>query len=451
MFRLGEVVNRRFEGFVFDWDGTAVEDRDRDASALRQVVEDLCSAGAYVAIVSGTHLDNVYGQLRALYRPPGRLVLALNRGSEIYVVNQAGPQLVFRRETTTAEEAALDAAAALAVRRLQDRGVPAEVVSQRLNRRKIDLIPVDAWADPPKAMVADLLDAVEDLLLANGVSGLSDVVALATAAATDGGLADPRITTDVKHVEIGLTDKSDSADWIFADLWDRGIGPSLVLVAGDEFGDLGGLPGSDSLMLVERARGATAISVGVEPHGPPDGVAGIGGGPTALLEVLRDQIDRRRAMEPPYIDEQSEWCVTLEGIGGENERAREALLTLSDGWLGTNGASSIASSMSVHRALVSGVYDGTDSASGLMSAPAWHSLPRLSAPVQGLRRVLDLRTAVLREEGSLTNGSSFRFEPAGWPGTGVLRAAYDDDGAPATTLLAPLDHRVDAGDDEKGR
>ena len=72
---------------------------------------------------------------------------------------------------------------------------------------------------------------------------------MAEEAARNAGLADPKVTSDAKHVEIGLTDKADSARWIFAELWRRGIGPSQVLVAGDEFGPLGGLPGSDSFLL----------------------------------------------------------------------------------------------------------------------------------------------------------------------------------------------------------
>ena len=70
------------------------------------------------------------------------------------------------------------------------------------------------------------------------------------------------MTSDAKHVEIGLTDKSDSARWAFGHLWERGIGPGLALIAGDEFGPLGGLPGSDSMMLIPEVARATTVSVG---------------------------------------------------------------------------------------------------------------------------------------------------------------------------------------------
>ena len=60
-------------------------------------------------------------------------------------------------------------------------------------------------------------------LAAVGIGDLSEVVDLAANAAHTAGLADPRITSDVKHVEIGLTDKSDSARWAADWLVLRGI------------------------------------------------------------------------------------------------------------------------------------------------------------------------------------------------------------------------------------
>ena len=63
-------VARRFEAIVFDWDGTAVPDRHADATRMRRLVEDGCAAGLELAVVSGTHVDNVDGQLgRAAGRP----------------------------------------------------------------------------------------------------------------------------------------------------------------------------------------------------------------------------------------------------------------------------------------------------------------------------------------------------------------------------------------------
>ena len=262
---------RRFEAIVFDWDGTAVPDRRADATRIHRLVEEACAAGLELAVVSGTDVGNVDGQLAARPAGPGGLLLALNRGSEVFRVDREGPQLLWQRTASAEEDAALSRAAQLTVERLAARGLAARIVSERLNRRKIDLIPEPDWADPPKARSGELLDAVQARLAAAGIDGLREAVEIARGAATDAGLADPRMTSDAKHVEIGLTDKSDSARWIMRELWRIGIAPSQVLIAGDELGPLGGLAGSDSNLLMD---GATAFSVGVEPSGVPAGVAG---------------------------------------------------------------------------------------------------------------------------------------------------------------------------------
>ena len=270
---------RRFEAFVFDWDGTAVPDRAADATEVRTVLEALCARGAQAFVVTGTHIGNVDPQLAARPDGPGELFLLLNRGSEVFHVTRDGPLLVHRRRATPEEEAALDRAAELTVQRLAEHGLRAEIVSQRLNRRKIDLIPEPEWLDPPKARIAELLVAVERRLREVGIGSLAAAVEIGRAAAEEAGVVAPRVTSDAKHVEIGLTDKADSARWAFAHLRSSGITPAQVLVLGDEFGPLGGVPGSDSMLLVEAAREATVVSVGAEPLGVPPGIVHLGGGP----------------------------------------------------------------------------------------------------------------------------------------------------------------------------
>ena len=156
-------------------------------------------------------------------------------------------------------------------------------------------------------------------------------------AARDAGLSDPRVTSDVKHVEIGLTDKSDSARWLFAELHRRGIGPHAVLVGGDEFGAIAGLPGSDSLMLVEAATASTKVSVGIEPGGLPPGVIGARRWTRCLRRSSRRPVRRRERGELPLVDPDPEWTLAIEGFDPTVERARASLLTLADGCIGTSG------------------------------------------------------------------------------------------------------------------
>jgi hypothetical protein len=283
-------LDRPFGAVMFDWDGTAVVDRRADASELRGLVETLGGLGCHLVITSGTHLANVHDQLGARPGGPGRLLIDANRGSEIWEIEAGGPVLVHRRETLPGEDEALDRAAAATVAELARRGLSTGEISTRLNRRKLDLMPLPCWDDPPKSKIAELLAATLARLHAVGIGSLHEVCELARAEGHRAGLDDPRVTTDAKHVEIGLTDKTDAAREILPRLAALGVPAEQVLVCGDEMGPLGGEPGSDSLMLAGDGRRAVAISVGVEPEGVPAGIVWLGGGPARFLDVLREQI-----------------------------------------------------------------------------------------------------------------------------------------------------------------
>jgi trehalose/maltose hydrolase-like predicted phosphorylase len=440
-------LDRRFEAVVFDWDGTAVPDRGADASGVRSRVERLSAAGMDLVVVSGTHVANVDGQLAARPRGPGHLLLCLNRGSEAFTVEAAGPRLLWRREATPAEDEALTAAAQLAVAQFGQRGLRVELVSARLNRRKLDLIPEPEWADPPKARIGELVEAVEERLRRAGIAGLDEAVRVGLDAAREAGLAEARVTSDAKHVEIGLTDKSDAARLAFRELWLRGIGPGLVLVAGDELGPLGGVPGSDSLLLLPEAEGLTAVSVGPEPAGVPPGVVHLGGGPDAFAALLDDQLRRREERNVPAVNADPRWSLALAGPDPELERVHEALLTIADGFLGTSGSPLAYYGHATPLVLAAGVYTGEGPETALLPAPIWSLLPYELREGDRLRRVLDLRAGLLRQELTTPAGrlTSLQLSSLARPGTVALRA----DGPPA--LVAPVDALVPPGGVEAGR
>ncbi|MDQ3874558.1 MAG: hypothetical protein M3322_03255, partial [Actinomycetota bacterium] len=411
---------RRFEAVVCEWDGTAVPDAKADASEVRGLIERLCALGMDVFIVTRTDVENVDGQLAARPRGPGRLYLCLNRGSEVFEVGEHGVELVAARTATPEEEAALTAAAEATVAELAARGLRAEVVAQRLDRGRIDLIPEPAWADPPKARITDVLTEVEGRLRSSGIGGLPEAIELAARCARASGLADPRVTSDAKHVEIGLTDRSDSARWAFAELWRRGVSPTLVVVAGDEFGSLGGVPGTDSLLLVPEASGAVAFSVGAEPTGTPTGVIALGGGPAAFAAVLEDQVDRRERRDVPDVAEDPGWTLEVDGLDPELERSHETLLVLADGRFGTSGGPAWSNPYAAPRVLVGGVYDGDGPTTDLISAPTWQVLSSELPAGERLRRVLDLRTGILRQ--TVDDAAALLFSSFARPGTALLRA-----------------------------
>jgi trehalose/maltose hydrolase-like predicted phosphorylase len=443
-------LRRRFEAVIFDWDGTAVPDRQADASSLRGVVESLCAAGMHLAVVTGTHLGNVDGQLRARPAGCGRLYLCLNRGSEVFAVGSDGPEPIAGRTATPAEDDALDRAARGTVARLAARGLRAEIVSQRLNRRKIDLIPEPAWSDPPKARIGELVAAVESRLRAAGLDGLGDVIAIAEASARDAGLTDPKVTSDAKHVEIGLTDKSDSARWMFAELWRLGVAPSQVIVAGDEFGPLAGMPGSDSYLLPDEAQGAAAVSVGREPTGVPKGVIAFPGGPDAFALVLADQLRRRRRGDLPVLADDPSWAMTLHGFDSELERVHSSLLTVADGVIGTAGSPVGSHRAARPRVLAAGLYMGNGPETDLAPCPVWTRLDGALLQPASFERTLDLRTGLLRERlrGS-ADVEALLFSSFARPGTVVLRACGTQELLASKQPVLPAEETsVDAGVDD---
>ena len=209
---------------AFDWDGTAVANRADDATPVRGPIERLLRCGVLVVVITGTNLRNVDGQLsRAMTgRHKRNLYLATNRGSEVYGFDERPePTILWKRCATPNEEQALTAIADAVRDEIKSRAPKLEirVIYDRLNRRKVDLIPVPEWRDPPKSALGELLVAVESRLRAAGISeGLRGVIDLVRTIAQAKGLADARITSDLKHVEIGLTDKGDAVAWMVREL-----------------------------------------------------------------------------------------------------------------------------------------------------------------------------------------------------------------------------------------
>ncbi|MGO9497842.1 MAG: glycosyl hydrolase family 65 protein [Solirubrobacteraceae bacterium] len=431
---------RRFEAIVFDWDGTAVADHRPDATRIHRLVEEACAAGLELALMSGTHVGDIDGQVAARPVGPGGLLLALNRGSEAFRVDREGPQLVYRRTASAEEDAALSRAAQLTVRRLAARGLAARIVSERLNRRKIDLIP-EPDSDPvPKARSDELLEAVRARLAAAGIDGLRAAVAMARGAAMDAGLTDPRVTSDGKHVEIGLTDESDSVRWIMRDLWRIGIAPSQVLIAGEELGPLDGLPVSDSNLLVG---GATAFSAGV-----PSGVAGVRGGSAMFAAVLEDQIARRRRGELPIAELDPAWALAIDGNDPLLERFHESLFTLADGRLGTRGSVITGQPSGDPAVVMSDVYTRTGPEAHLLAAPRWNTIALDSSSPPAVRRVLDLHAGVLHQQLRPETGriDALLLSSLARPATVALRVRARDAGVhEARSLVAPLGPAVDEG------
>ncbi|MBI2863108.1 MAG: glycoside hydrolase family 65 protein [Chloroflexi bacterium] len=441
-------LDRPFKMIVFDWDGTAVPSRTADAIEVRRRLERLLELGILIVVITGTSFANIDRQLSAAIRGAHkqRLYLCTNRGSEVYGFDsQSNSTLRHRRVATPDEDRLLTAVADRVRDILQSRtGLELRVVYDRLNRRKIDLIPLPEWRDPPKAAIGQLLDAVEGRLRGAGLAGgLHEAFEIARTEAVSAGLSHARITSDVKHIEVGLTDKGDSVHWAMSGLARQaGITSPDVLIAGDEFGPIGGFEGSDSRMMIPEAAVATFVSVGVEPEGVPAGVIHLGGGPSRFRELLDRQILSHRgftavdgegkgelfAVSAPAAVDDPGWVLVEEGFSPAREHEIESLFTVANGYIGTRGAVDEVNPISRPATFIAGLFDavpGSSQLPELVVAPNW---TRLDVEVQsqklGLdrgkimeqRRILDLRRGIFRREwrhrdpqGRITRLSFIRF------------------------------------------
>ena len=394
---------RSYRVIAFDWDGTAVAGRGDDATRVSGLLRRLIRAGVRLAIVTGTNLANIDQQFaRGRHDPrlPGLFVLA-NRGSEVYTYDPDGrPVLVARRTASGDEDAALTKAADDLQLALRERhGLETRIVYDRLNRRKVDLIPLPEWADPPKDRIGDLEEATLARLWSHGLrDGVRSVARLAKEIARSHGLADPRLTTDAKYLEIGLTDKSDSLDWVMKRLVEpAGLTGADLLVLGDEYGTVAGLPGSDSLMIVPAAARATFVTVGPEPHGAPRGVLLAPGGPAAFADILSEQVsvaeDRLSngwgstllrgevvvvtlsVADGILPTGDPTWRIVADGFQPAREHDIESILAVSNGYIGTRGALAEDGIVSNPGTYLAGVYDrAPGSIAEIVEAPDWAKL-----------------------------------------------------------------------------
>lgn len=279
---------------VCDWDGTAVTHRSQAAAShLVAPLERVLELGLHVYVVTGTRHEHVAASLSVL-RPDlkDRVVICSNRGSEVYRLADSGPSLLSFREITPDESRAISAVVASLETRLVNAGHDVRIVSNRLNRTKVDLLP--EWSDPPKHRIAEVVELADSRYTKQG--GLAGVLRL-----TDEFVAstatDLRVTSDAKHIEVGITDKSDSMAWVLADMAGRGGTVHDLIVVGDEFGAFGGSDGSDAKTAVA---GALVYSVGIEPNGVPADVRHIGGGPEGFVTILRGLAQAH--MNGEYVD-----------------------------------------------------------------------------------------------------------------------------------------------------
>jgi trehalose/maltose hydrolase-like predicted phosphorylase len=232
-----------------------------------------------------------------------------------------------------------------------------------MNRRKVDLIPVPEWSDPQKSQMVDLLEAVRARLKSNPhCIELSEIFRMSHQIAEECGIRDAKITSDIKHIEIGLTDKSDSVHWVLENvIRPRDIPLSEILILGDEFGVVGGIPGSDTFLQIPEFERVLAVSVGIEPNSVPNNVIHMPGGPAQFVKILETLSGSNtsslfsQSREVPTSD--ASWCVEQEGFNPSQEREMETVFTVGNGYMGIRGALDLPIPVSQADLFVAGIYD----------------------------------------------------------------------------------------------
>jgi len=290
-----KIFSTPYKLIVFDWDGTAVENRQVDASEVTGLLRCLIERDVIIAIITGTNVHNVMAQIQDITSSSGlkNLYILTNRGSEVYGFDEDKKLvLIYERHATKQEKHLLDDISIKtrnAITSISNTNI--NIVFNRMNRRKIDLIP--EWENPQKNEIDKLLFETEKNLTENGFSGgMKEAYEILKIHARAADFNQAKITSDVKHLEIGLTDKSDSMRWIMENIASKKkIKENEILVGGDEFGTVAGFEGSDSKMILDGYPDITYISVGIEPEGVPEKVIHARGGPACFCRVLEMQLE----------------------------------------------------------------------------------------------------------------------------------------------------------------
>ena len=131
------------------------------------------------------------------------------------------------------------------------------------------------------------------------------------------------------------------------------------------------------------------------------------------------------------------WSLVVDRFDPDAGRANEALLTIADGVIGTNGAPLFTHPAARPELMAAGVYDGEGPLTDLLAGPRWAHLRGSSWPADRVvRRARSPNRTARRAVTGATRVQSVRFSSLARPGVAVLRADVDPPGA-SDALAAP--------------
>ena len=423
--KLPPALDRRFEAVVFDWDGTAVPDRSADATELRELVEELCALGL--------DLDRDHRHARRQRRRA-----ACARGRQGRDASTSASTAAPRSSRRTSEGSSCSIGGRRRRRRTPRSTRPRRRRvgrARRSRRRRRDRLATTEPAQDRPDSRAGVGRSAEgaDRRAARGRAGASarrpgsTVSAtrstLALAAARPAGLADPRVTSDAKHVEIGLTDKADSAALGLRRACAsrhraRPRARSPVTSSGRSAGCRAATPSCSCPEARARDGDLGRRRAEWRTGGRSSRSAAAR---SASCALLADQLERRRRGDVPERRRRP-------GLDARRRRARPAARACARVAAHARRRSARDARRAAlrppgaraRRAVLAGVYDGEGRDSELAPCPDWtRARARRHRSARASARRLDLATGLLREDGAVT---SLRFSSLARPGTVALRA-----------------------------
>jgi trehalose/maltose hydrolase-like predicted phosphorylase len=401
--------DRRFEAVIVVTDRAALEE------AEAATIAELVASGMGIAIVSPLSLDRLRTSFAAVGPiGPGVLLLAGAGGTDLAVLHGVEVSSDAADDGGSDPGALLQAADRVAAR-LAELGL-ATAPGRRHTARSVALELVAA------SSTGGAWDG-NGRLLAAGLSGPNAVIELATAAASEAGINHPRVAFSHGRITIAASHENDGIGWALGRLWDDGVAPAATLVLDNRQGSMG-TPGEAADTVAFDGQTPTLVRAD----------------PLQRSRLLDDQARRRRRRELPAPPAEEGWVLAVDGFDADQERVREALLSLADGRIGTSGAPLAAHPNTRPWVLAAGIYRGDGPATRLLTGPVGLSLG-FELVETGLHRRLDLRTGVLYEELISDRGPvvAVRLCSLARPGIVAVRAASPAPADGARSLLPPTD------------
>ena len=283
-------------------------------------------------------------------------------------------------------------------RGLAPRGVRAAIVSQRLNRRKIDVIPEPEWADPPKAKISELLAAVEGRIAkrrprwaARGRSRSPRKPRATPACRPEGHeRCEARRDRTDRQGRFGALDLRRALaprDRRRRRCWSRATSSARSA----------GYPAATRCCSRPRPHAQSPSPSGVSRPASRAAWLTLGGGPESFLALLNDQLERRRRGDLPEPDGDEAWTISVRGFDPELERVHSSLLTISDGVIGTSGSPVGSHPSARPRVLAAGLYDGEGPDTDLIACPVWTRLDGELPHATAFERQVDLHAGLVRQ------------------------------------------------------